>query len=216
MNTKQEKMVLSPRQKSLIIGTMLGDAVAEKQQGGNVRLRFDHALSQEEYALWKAKELKNLRTERFPVYKERVDKKTKKKSTHVCFDTRTLPCLIWCYDDFYRKVKEKAEKYVSPLIANQIDEFALSVLYMDDGHRRTDCNAARICTHCFDSESLEQLMGAIYRLTGAKTTTHLANAEKNQSVIYIPASECPKFFKVIRPHVAQVPSMLRKIIDYPV
>lgn len=70
------------------------------------------------------------------------------------FDTRTLPELHWYAARFLsggrKRVPQEIEALLSPL--------ALAVWYMDDGHRRRDCNALRINTHAFTYEENERLV----------------------------------------------------------
>ena len=54
-------MLLSKRQKEILIGTILGDGHLEKN-GNGIRLRVDHGMNQSEYLKWKFKEFENLAT----------------------------------------------------------------------------------------------------------------------------------------------------------
>ena len=56
-------MLLSSRQKEILIGTILGDGHLERN-GNGVRLRVDHGMHQAEYLKWKYEEFKNLATNR--------------------------------------------------------------------------------------------------------------------------------------------------------
>ena len=76
-------------QKSLILGTLLGDGCLEKRHA-NPRLRIDHAVAQKDYVFWKYGILRNCATqEPHPLYDR--DNRTGKVFCRWYFATGGMP-----------------------------------------------------------------------------------------------------------------------------
>ncbi len=186
---------------SVLVGSLLGDACLSVN-GQAYRVRFDHSASARDYAVWKHSLLAPIAhaLRECTVH----DPRTGREYRHVRFDTRTLPELRWYAEQFY----PNARKGVPAAIENLLTELALAVWYMDDGHRRQDCNALRINTHSFTCEEVQRLSDAVYHRFGIRTKLHRAVAK--QWVLYIPSGEAVRFCNIIRHHVP--PSMEYKLL----
>lgn len=177
---------------SVLIGSLLGDACLSRN-GKAYRVRFDHSQSACEYALWKQQLLTDFAT---PLRTVSVyDKRTGKVYYHVRFDTRTLPEFGW----YAQRFLDQSRKVVPPDIETLMTELALAVWYMDDGHRRRDCNALRINTHAFTLPEIERLKQMLECRFGVHSTIHLV--VRNQRVLYIPSSSAKRFCELIRVYV---------------
>jgi hypothetical protein len=137
--------MLSEPEHSVLVGSLLGDACLSKN-GKHYRVRFDHSASAAEYALWKYTLLQRICCK--PRTVAVFDKRTCKHYYHIRYDTTSLPELEWYSDTFY---PERLERWFHLSVELLLTELALAVWYMDDGHRRTDCNALRLNTHGFSA-----------------------------------------------------------------
>ncbi len=177
---------------SLVVGSLLGDACLCKN-GRGYRLRFDHSIRAREYVVWKHRQFKPiaLRLREVKAY----DKRNGKSYGHLRFDTQTLQELKFYALRFYRENRK-----VVPLeVESYLSELALAVWYMDDGHRRKDCNALRLNTQAFGFDDLERLIQALWNRYNLEACTH--RAVGSQHVIYIASKNAKRFCDIIRSHV---------------
>lgn len=177
---------------SVLIGSLLGDGCLSRN-GSAYRVRFDHSHNALEYALWKHRLLGEHATS--PRSVSVYDKRTHKTYLHIRFDTLTLSELEW----YAMRFLSDSRKIVPPTIETMMTELALAVWYMDDGHRRRDCNALRINTHAFTRPDVERLKQMLIAKFGIVSTIHRVVAD--QHVIYIPANSAYRFCEIIRPYV---------------
>ena len=184
--------MLSEPEHSVLVGSLLGDACLSKN-GRRYRVRFDHSASATEYALWKYTLLQRICCK--PRTVAVFDKRTCKHYYHIRYDTKSLPELEWYSDTFY----PNGWKVVPSSVELLLTELALAVWYMDDGHRRTDCNALRLNTHAFPRSDVERLANALHSRYGVHTKLHQAG--KSQWVLYIPSRSAVLFCEIIRPYV---------------
>lgn len=177
---------------SLVVGSLLGDGCLCRN-GYGYRMRFDHSINASDYVLWKHYQFSPIA---LPIRKVEVyDKRTAKSYGHLRFDTRTIVELVPYAQQFY----VGRRKIVPPTIQADLSELALAVWYMDDGHRRRDCNALRLNTHAFQSDDLERLIVALQNRYGLRVCVH--RVARNQHVLYIPSADAERFCDIIRGHV---------------
>jgi len=118
---------LTPQQKSIIKGSLLGDA-SRYCASGLRSIQFAHSIKQKDYLDWKYKKLKNLATKP-PITIKYYHKKHKKYYKNVRFYTVCHPEIQEINELFYSNYK----KTITKNSINQIDELSLAVWYMDDG-----------------------------------------------------------------------------------
>ena len=120
---------LSREQKSILFGTILGDAYLQKTGKKNARLRLEHGGDQKEYLLWKANKLGKFFQGKAK-YLERVHPISKRKYSYWRHQSQSTPYLGKLRNIFYpdgkKKIPEDLEKYLTPPM--------LAVWYMDDGY----------------------------------------------------------------------------------
>lgn len=112
------EVTINERQHQLILGTMLGDASTVLQRGAvNPYFTVAHSIKDLAFTQWKYGILETSNLVQYPINKRGV--------------LRTIqhPCLLKYHNMFYKK----KVKVVTSEILDQLDEFGLSVLYMDDG-----------------------------------------------------------------------------------
>lgn len=175
---------LTIEQKSLILGTLLGDGNIEKRWK-NPRLRIDQSFSQKEYVFWKYDVLKNIAT-REPHILFEQDKRSGKTFSRWYFSTKALPDLEFYYRLFYagkrKTIPQKLRNYFN-------NPLSLAVWLMDDGYKRSDCDAIRLSTDCFSYEENKILQFCLIRNFDICSKIH---AKKDAWNIYIPSSEMKK------------------------
>lgn len=120
----RDSLILSPEQRSLIYGTMLGDGgiIGNRiNQQKNYRLHINHSDRQKELVFWKYNILKNF-VLRPPSYR--------KENNSWRFRTISHPQITEVHHLFYKDGKK-----VLPLNIENIlkDELSLAVWFMDDG-----------------------------------------------------------------------------------
>ena len=114
---------LTQFQRSLIVGTILGDGYVRIVPGRkDAFLEINHSYSQREYVEWKYEMLKNL------VRSAPKLRKGNGMRLAYRFYTRELPELTELYRDFYQNGTK-----VIPLL--KLDSVILAIWYMDDGSR---------------------------------------------------------------------------------
>ena len=70
---------------------------------------------------------------------------------------------------------------------------------MDDGYKRSDCNALRISTNSYSREEISLLQMVLRNNFGIDSNQHQQTGD--QYVIYIPFRRSKKFCDIIRPFV---------------
>lgn len=192
---------ISSVENDVILGSILGDGCLEKN-GKNVRLKITHSAKQKEYLFWKYDLLKNISTK--PRYsKGSYHKKTNKFYGRWGFSTKTLPDLLNYYNKFYIQGRKSIPNDMSNL---EFSKLAFAIWYMDDGCKRTDCNAFRISTDSFNYN--EQLILKDLILERLSITSKIHRKAKTWN-LYIPNKHANDFIEHIYPFV--IDSMKYKI-----
>ncbi len=184
---------LNQFQKSVIIGTMLGDGYLRTVPGRqNAFLEINHAVSQQEYVLWKYNVLDGIRAGAPKM------RKGNGKREAIRFYTRQSVELTMLKSLFY---KDKIKVIPNDL---QLDSVSLAVWFMDDGSRCRESDVY-LNTQQFDTESQLILIQALKKL-GLDATL---NKDKHYFRIRFLKKSIPKLFKIIEATI--IPSMQYKI-----
>lgn len=129
MNTKEireykETLKLTDVQKSILVGTLLGDGHLETQDGGRTfRLKIEHQILQRDYLEW----MHNQFREWIP---GGIRSRIKKNGyEYVLFDTYSHGAFRFYAQQFYTDRK----KHIPKLIEKLLDPMVLAVWFMDDG-----------------------------------------------------------------------------------
>jgi hypothetical protein len=184
---------LNQFQKSVIIGTILGDGYLRIVPGRqNAFLEVNHALSQREYVMWKYEVLTEVRA---GVPKVRHGNENRKA---IRFHTKQSAELTEIHKAFYVKgIKVIPSDF-------KLNALMLSVWYMDDGSR---CRASDVYlnTQQFDLKSQQILLSALSEL-GLYATL---NKDKEYQRIRFLKESIPRLFELMKPYI--IPSMQYKI-----
>lgn len=186
------------RLRNIIIGTLLGDAILERN-GNYTRLVIDHSSSQEEYVKWKSERLNtfcpSVKT------KERFDNRTRKMYSHCILRTHTSPT----FEDYVQLFYQERRKIIPRELPIIINPHILAVWIMDDGYRRNDCRAMRLNTQGYNFEEQKIIVSSLSALQISSTI----QKHKNSFVVYIPSQSIETLEKIVRRFI--IPSMKYKI-----
>lgn len=186
-------MELTERQRAIIVGSLLGDGTIESRWA-TPRLRFGHGIRQKEYLFWKYEELKNLvnRPPRLMHVWHRGMGKTY-ESWH--FSTRSFPALKEFYGHFYESGRKRVPELIQNLL---IHPLSLAVWLMDDGYKRSDCNAIRLNTDAFSDSDQYRLVDTVAKNFGVQARIHKKGRYRN---LYIPVRSTKHFIDLAGPYV---------------
>lgn len=185
--------------REILIGTLLGDGFLE-QNGRHKRFVCVHSSKQQEYVTWKFNLLRQLTQCRLD-YKKRQDSRNNKTYSYV--QLRSVSSPIWdeFYDLFYRDKRRIIPGDLPKIISARI----LAVWIMDDGYRRSDCNAMRLNTQGYSYQDQQVVRQSLIKL-GLESRIH---RQAKHSVIYIPSSSMNVLRSRVRPFL--IPSMEYKL-----
>jgi len=184
---------LNQFQKSVIVGTLLGDGYLRIVPGRqNAFLEINHALSQREYVMWKYDALKGIRAGAPTV------RKGNGKRVAIRFYTRQSQELTEFQRLFYRKGVKVIPKDL------ELDPVSLAVWFMDDGSRCRESDVY-LNTQQFSLRSQLILIQVLKKL-GLEARL---NKDKEFKRIRFIKNSIHDLCTLIEPHI--IPSMQYKI-----
>ncbi len=204
--------VLSPLQRSFIIGSLLGDGTMRTGvKAANANFKVEHGLKQKEYVFWKYEILRDwVYTE--PKVSMRNDSNGIPYEKSWWFRTMRHPLLTEIYDHFYTRDGYRVGRKIIPEdIAEYIDPFALAVWIMDDGSYSK--GNIDISTYSFNLPEIKLLQRMMEKNFNVQMRHH-SDRDKGYRM-YCNNAETQKIISTIYPYI--VPSMMYKIgFHYPV
>ncbi|MBI5401457.1 hypothetical protein HZB05_01350 [Candidatus Wolfebacteria bacterium] len=175
---KNQRLIVTNRQFSIIIGSLLGDAYISPLG----KIQFEQSDKQSDYLKWKFSELKNISYNKIS-YVERNKNGVVTKSYR--FWTR----------QFFRPLREMfykdGRKHISDDLLELISPFSLAVWHMDDGHFEKRTERCIFATDGFNSNDLKKLINFL------KQRFNLNATIKNGKKLMLNKNESKKFFKII-------------------
>lgn len=199
-------MRFTERQNAIIVGAILGDSCLEKRWR-NPRLRFAHALGQQDYLFWKYQELQATASSQ-PVIIRDKDKRNDKVYESWQFSTKAMPELLYYWNLFYPNGRKIIPVNIKELLN---DPLSVATWFMDDGYKRNDCNAFRLNTDAFSLHEQQLLQEVLEKNFGILTALHKKRQSWN---IYVPNTSATRFVEIIRPFI--ISSLSYKIALAPV
>lgn len=211
MNNKLYKeLSLSDREKSIILGSLLGDGSLKIHKGyANARFSFRHSITQKEYFMWKTRELAAIGSDKC-VFPQKADGWAKMEKLR--FQSRALPVLT----ELYRLTHERHQFAISRSWLNQLTPLSLAIWWCDDGSIISNGRKGVICTDGFDEKSVRLIArymevvwkvrmhgGPIARIRDSKLTRYWR--------LWLSTEELKKFLRIILPYVP-VSGMLYKFV----
>lgn len=206
MNTKEireykKTLKLSDIQRSILIGTLLGDGHLETQDNGKTyRLKIEHQLAQKDYLEWIYNQFKEWAP-------SGVRTRTKKNGyTYVLFDTYSHGTFRFYAQQFYLNGAKKIPELMDVLL----DPMALAIWFMDDGSWKSDRHQTYIIhTLGYSKKDLESVQEILKKKFGLETSLH--QQKKKYWRLYIKSESAKKFKELIEPYTSQIPSMQKKM-----
>ena len=175
---------LSQRQKSIIVGSILGDAYLRKNPGrSDALLEINHSYKAKEYVDWKYKELKPLSV---------GEPKKREYSGRVAyrFYTKQHPELSKFLEKFYKNGRKVIPRDL------ELDPLSLAVWFMDDGSK-TKKGDLYLNSQQFSFKDQRFLLHLLRKL-GIRARM---NKDKKYYRIRIYKESIPKFVELIKPYV---------------
>lgn len=149
--------MVTKRQMSIIIGTILGDAYIQPTGKINARLRLEHGEKQKDYIFWKWQELKNLMQDKSkkiirynPIYKQTY-------SYYRC-QSHSSPVFGKLQKVFYSEQRKIIPAEIQKILK---DKLSLAVWFMDDGYYYHRDKTAYIYLSKFSETELNRLLNAL-------------------------------------------------------
>ncbi len=191
---------------SVLIGSLLGDASAEKH-GEGTRFCFQQEHSNRGYLLWFHSFVSDLGycNPNTPHILTRLGANGKIRQLSR-FKTFTYTSFNWILDFFYISVESQRIKIVPAIIEDYLTPLALAVWIMDDGGAVS--YGVKLATNSFTLQEVELLCNIInhkYRIAARPVSAGVPN----QHLIYIPASSLLTLANIVGPHLH--PSMYYKL-----
>lgn len=194
---------LTSIEKSVIVGTLLGDGFINAKSPLAGYLILGHSIKQEAWLLQKMEWLSRL-FKRKPYYIKQVRKGTENTG-------------IFCYSLSFRELKTLQsifyidnKKIIPSNIDEYFDELSLAVLYMDDGYchktHKGKYSTYYLSLCNFDNNSILNFIALLN-----KKWNIIATHQKSNNVIAISSKSKESFLKIIRPYI--IDSMKYKISE---
>ena len=203
-------MNLTKKQKSALIGMILGDGYLQKTGKRNARLRLEHKVSHIEYLIWKAKLLPRLFGGK-PQILERKHPLTKRIYRYARWQSNSSPILGKLRKLFYpdpdnkKKIPENLEQLLK-------DDIAFAIWFYDDGYYfpRNKCSYLYLGKVSLKEAQIAQKAIA----QKFNILSKLLDKKDKGYVIYFPSSENKKIKEILQKYY--IPIMAYKIPNTPV
>lgn len=194
---------MNRRQKSVLVGMILGDAYLQKTGKQNARIRLEHSEEQKDYLLWKAAffpeffQGKPSSLKRFnPIYE--------KEYSYVRWQSNSSPEIGKFQGIFYTGGKKIIPKELSELLT---DPLTLAVWFMDDGYFYRRDNMAYIYLAKYSDTELVLLLDVLQK--NFNLSPKIKIKKTGSRVLVFPVEETRKLMNLIRQLV--VPCMSCKL-----
>lgn len=196
---KKTSLRLTPKQRSIIVGLILGDGHLETMnQGRTYRLKIEHSIKQKEYVDWLYSQFSNL-TEQKPKIKKRAENKDS-----YWFTTYSLGLFRFYAHQFY----DGKKKIIPRIIDKLLDPLALAIWFMDDGSWKSNCYKTYIIHSVgYTRRDLELVKESLKKKFGIDISLH--RQRKDTLRIYILTKSGNKFREIISPYI--IPSLKYKL-----
>lgn len=192
-------VLLTDRQKSILVGHIFGDGCLKKKDNTNTSGVICQGEKQKEYAEWKYQELSNLCTTPLQLY---VRKTPDKRNGNIYSEYRAHisanPELNCLYEAFYINNR----KSITQSSLKFYDSLSLAVHFMDDGYLASS-GGYYLATNCFSLEQCRMFGEFLFDKFDLFSSVHKGNKT------YISAKSAERFNKLVSPYI--IPSMQYKL-----
>lgn len=196
---------MTQRERTIVIGCILGDGFIQGVGKKSARLRLEHSLQQKDYLLWKVSQLQRFMQK--PKILSRFHP-TWKKTYH------SIRCQSHSSSEFGKLrmiFYNDHKKQIPEAIHTLVDSMALAVWFMDDGYYYRRDKTASI----YLSKHTAQDIARLQEMLAEKFDLHpKLEKKKNGSMNFKwSAAETKKLIRIITPHM--IKSMRYKIGEEP-
>ncbi len=197
---------LTPRQKEVIIGSLLGDGTMRIGKGCiNANFKVEHGLQQKELVEWKYQELQSL-VHTGPRLSHRYNQQEEKYPKSWWFRTIRHPELTKIYSEFYTGEAHRTGRKIIPgSIRTYLSPLALALWIMDDGNYSQ--KSINISTYSFSLREIELLQEVFIQNFGIVSKFY-RDRDKGYRMRFN-TKETVQLIKIIHPYI--IPSMMYKI-----
>jgi recombination protein RecA len=185
---------LSDVQRSILVGTVLGDGHLETQNGRKTfRLKIEHSASQKFYTDWLYEQLHDWVRTPIAMKHKNVAGKT---VIHYLFQTLSVAQFRFYGLQFYdTDGKKRAPKIIKRLLT----PLAMAVWFMDDGSAKSKYHRAVILnTHCFSKSDIFKLQAALVQRYGIETKIR---PQSEGPQILITGEHARTFMEIVAPYM---------------
>ncbi len=185
----KRRLELSPLQKEVLIGTVLGDGSLKRSRSGKAAcLQICHSVKVREYVDWKRQIFANW------VF---ADPKYHESNRALIFRTVSHPAVLEFMKLFYNNRLKIVPKNISDLLKTNL---SLAVWFMDDGNGYLDRSAFRISSYAFGLEGNAILLNCLKSNFGLEA--HLHRDSKGYQIYFPIKNGCADKFKtLVSPHI---------------
>ena len=190
----KKTLKLSQTQRSILVGTILGDGHLETENNGRTyRLKIEHSIKQSFYVDWLYRQFQE-----WAATEPKVELKLLRgiKVENYGFYTLSVGNFRFYAKSFYNS---KGKKGVPVQIKNWLTPLALAVWFMDDGSAKTKYNRAiTLNTHGYSKRDIAILIQALQVNFGLEAKFR-KQADGLQLIMVGPSAEL--FYKLVQPYV---------------
>jgi hypothetical protein len=190
----KDLLKLDKKRRSILIGTVLGDAHLETQNRGRTyRLKIEHSIKQSTYVNWLYEQFREwVRTP--PKSKFKYINSTKYENYG--FQTLSTGQFRFYAKKFY---DDSGRKVVPMQVGHWLTPLALAVWFMDDGSYKSKYHRAVILnTQGFGKKDINFLQNALLIRYGLETSIRKQSDGLQLMAVGIYAEQ---FYKIVQPHV---------------
>lgn len=197
INRLRETLSLSPVQRQIIIGSLLGDGYLYPTVSGNYAyLRIAHGPKQKDYVWWKYRYFKDwvLSPPRYQLQ----NKSRPKLGGYFWFKTIAHRYLLEYRDIFYKEKEKIIPSNIGELL---ITSMSLAVWYLDDGTLAD--KSIHLNTQGFSREENLLLQSVLKRNFGIVCNLNKSGNIGKGYILYIPVRETEKFLFLVDRYVKE-------------
>jgi hypothetical protein len=192
---------LTPLQREVLIGLLLGDGHLETQNGGKTyRLKMEHSEAQRDYTEWLFKLFLPF-CEQITLYE-----KEKNGKRYVGFRTRSIGLFRFYAQQFYSDKKKVMPKIIGKLLS----ETGIAIWFLDDGSKKSNRHKTYIIHSLgFTQEELERVQRIFQEKFSIEVSLH--RQKQKYYRLYVQSKSASRFRGIMEPYVSKFASMKHKL-----
>lgn len=196
---------MNKRQKTILVGMILGDAYLQKTGKTNARIRLEHGIKQSDYLVWKAQQFPEF-FQGQPKTLIRYNPVFHKQYTYIRWQSNASPEIGKYQKIFYQQGKKIIPQDLSILLINRL---SLAVWYMDDGYLYHRDKIAYIYLPQYSKEEIASLLLVLEKNFQLKPA--IKTKKQSSLVLMFPVKETNKLLFLVKPYI--IPSMAYKLLN---